>query len=223
MTQIASQPPTFESVWAMFQETREQFRAMVTEMALQSKETDRQMKETDRKIQETDRIVQENALQMKETDRKIQETDQIVKNLSKQFGDLGNRLGEFVEHMVSPALIRLFQAQGLEVHEVYHNVTSRRKGALEIDLLVVNEKTLVAVECKSKLVERHVDEHVARMDKIKQFLPLYAGHRALGALAAMVMDESVKAYAQSKGFYVLCQNGEGIELSNSANFQPRAW
>jgi hypothetical protein len=44
---------------------------------------------------ETDRRFQE-------TDRKFQETRELLDRLSRRFGDLGNRLGEFVEAMVEP-------------------------------------------------------------------------------------------------------------------------
>ncbi len=52
---------------------------------------------------------------------------------------------------------------------------------------------------------------------------LYKNHRALGALATMVASNEDKAYAQEKGFYVLCQNGEGIDICNGAAFTPKAW
>jgi len=173
-------------------------------------ETDRQFKETDKKFQETD--------------RKIQETDRIVKNLSKNLGNLGNRLGEFVEHMVAPAVVRLFQSQGIEVHEVHPGVAANRNGeGIEIDLLVVNDGILVAVECKSKLSEEHVDEHVIRMEKLKRLLPSYQHYQALGAVAAMVITDSVREYAHRQGLYVLYQNGEGIEVSLPDSFSPRTW
>ena len=217
--------PTFEDVWRLFQETDRQM-----------KETDRQMKETDRQLKEraaeTDRQMKERAA---EADRKFQETERLmkeraaetdlmIKNLSRRLGDLGNRLGEFVEHMVAPAVVRLFRAQGIDVHEVYPSVEAKRDGeALEIDLLVVNDGTLVVVECKSKLTTEHVDEHLVRMEKLKRLLPLYKNHRALGAVAAMVMTDSVKAYAHSQGFYVLYQSGENVEVSSPNGFTPKVW
>jgi len=162
--------------------------------------------------------------QFKETDKKIQETDRLLKQVTQQLGDLGNRLGEFVEHAVAPAVLRLFQEQGIDVHEVYRNVVSKRNGeALEIDLLVVNDGVLVAVECKSQLTVEHVDKHCQRMEKLKRIMPRYANYCVMGALAAMVMIESVKEYAQAQGFYVLCQNGDGIDISNEATFTPKAW
>ena len=150
------------------------------------RENDEQIKELVRSQQETDRKFQD-------TDRKFQDTERLVKNLSKNLGELGNRLGEFVEHRVAPAVVRLFQELGIDVHEVHPGIEASRHGeGLEVDLLVVNEGVLIAVECKSKLAREHVDEHLARMDTLKRLLPSYQHHQALGAVAAMVMSESVR-------------------------------
>jgi len=206
--------PSFEDVWRMFQETDRQM-----------KETDRRMQETDRRMQETERQMKERAAenerQMKE---RAAENDLMLKNLSKRLGDIGNRLGEFVEHMVSPAVVRLFQARGIVVHEVHPGVEAKRGGeAIEIDLLVVNDGTLVAVECKSKLTQEYVDQHLNRMEKLKRLLPLYKNHQALGAVAAMVMSDAVRDYALAHGLYVLRQSGDSIEISNPEGFTAAVW
>jgi hypothetical protein len=70
-------------------------------------------RETDRKFQETDRKFQE---MNKKTNRKIQEVNLAI-------GRLGNRLGEFVEGLVKPAVVRLFRERGIEVHEVHHDIS----------------------------------------------------------------------------------------------------
>ncbi len=174
-----------------------------------------------RMFQESDRRMQETERQMKE---RAAENDLMLKNLSKRLGDIGNRLGEFVEHMVSPAVVRLFQARGIVVHEVHPGVEAKRGGeAIEIDLLVVNDGTLVAVECKSKLTQEHVDQHLNRMEKLKRLLPLYKNHQALGAVAAMVMSDAVRDYALAHGLYVLRQSGDSIEISNCEGFTATVW
>jgi len=177
--------------------------------------------ETDLRFKETERLMRERDA---ETAQRFQETDRIVKNLSKNLGDLGNRLGEFVEHMVAPAVVRLFQAEGIEVHDVFQGFESKRNGeGIEIDLLVVNDGTLVVVECKSRLTREHVDEHLVRMEKFKRVLPLYKNHHALGAVAAMVMSDGVKNYAHSQGLYVLRQNGDTVEISRPVDFVSKVW
>ncbi len=147
------------------------------------------VQETDLRFKETEREMKERAAgHDREMKERAAETDRILNNLSRRLGDIGNRLGEFVEHRVTPAVVRLFQARGIEVHEVHPGVEAKRGGeAIEIDLLAVNDGILVAVECKSKLTQEHMDAHLLRMEKLKRLLPLYKNHQALGAVAAMVM------------------------------------
>ena len=81
-------------------------------------------KETDRKFQDTD--------------RKFQDTAKKIEAVTEAIGNLGNRLGDFIEEMVRPGAVRLFQERGIDVHEVSRNVTAQRDGdGIEIDLLVV--------------------------------------------------------------------------------------
>ena len=67
-------------------------------------------------------LFREVAESQKDTDRRMKETDRQIKQLSKQIGELGNRLGDFVEGLVKPAVVRLFQARGIDIHEVYPDV-----------------------------------------------------------------------------------------------------
>ncbi|MBV5299950.1 MAG: hypothetical protein JZU64_17900 [Rhodoferax sp.] len=224
MTTTHQQPaPTFEDVWRMFQETDLKFKETERLMKERAAETERQMKE---RAAEHDREIKARAAEHdREMKERAAETDRILNNLSRRLGDIGNRLGEFVEHMVSPAVVRLFQARGIEVHEVYHGGVQAKRGgeAIELDLLVVNDGILVAVECKSKLTQEHVDAHLLRMEKLKRLLPLYKNHQALGAVAAMVMSDAVKDYALAHGLYVLRQNGDSIEIGNPEGFVPTVW
>jgi hypothetical protein len=201
---------TYEEVLNLFRETDRKFQELVEAQ----KDTDRKFQETDRKFQETDRLLREQA----------QETDRKLKAVTTTIGDLGNRLGEFVEGLVKPALVRLFRERGIEVHEVYPDVeVDRHDEGLEIDLLVVNDAEAVLVEVKSKLTQADVDDHVERLGKFKRLMPRYAGVRALGAVAAMVVPREVGRYAYRQGLFVLAQAGESVVILNDAKFQPKAW
>ncbi|MBK8754895.1 MAG: DUF3782 domain-containing protein [Candidatus Competibacteraceae bacterium] len=174
-------------------------------------------RETDRKFQETDRVIKELAQEVKETSRE-------VKRVSKQIGELGHRLGEFVEGLVKPAVVRLFQARGIDIHEVYPDVeVDRGTEGIQIDLLVVNDTEAVLVEVKSKLTVADVDDHLERLAKFKRLLPRYAEVRAMGAMAAMVIPKEAARYAYRKGFFVLAQSGETVVILNDAQFQPKVW
>ena len=198
MTTLERPVPTLDDIWRLFQETDQKFQ------------------KTDQKFQETDQKFQE-------TDQKFQETDRLLKEVTRQ---LGNRLGEFVEEMVKPALVRLFQARGLQVHRTMQNLVCRDDAGqyrAQVDLLVVNGDTAIAVECKSNLSVEDVDEHLDRLARFKDCWPEYAGYRLLGGVAGVVVPEDVARYAYRQGLYVLAQNGEAVEIRNDGRFAAREW
>ncbi|EFA68287.1 hypothetical protein [Cylindrospermopsis raciborskii] len=223
-----------------FQETerflREQSQETERFLREQSQETDRkfqeterllreQSQETDRKFQETERLLRE---QSQETDRKFQETDRLLREESKrvnnQIGQLGNRLGEFVESQVRPAAVKLFQERGIAVKEIASNTYIQTgKEGLEIDLLVINSSDIILIEAKSKVSEDDVNEHLERLSKFKRFFPRYESYRVLGAVAGMVIPLDVSRYAYRKGLFVIGQSGDNLVILNDDKFRPRGW
>jgi len=169
----------------------------------------------------------------RETDRKFQETEaqmretrHLVERISRDLGRLGNRLGEFVEEMVEPAVVALFQARGLKVHRTMKNLTYRNDdGRLlaQVDLVVIDSHTLIVIECKSHLSVDDVNEHLERLAYFKTYWPEYGSYRLLGAVAAMVVSDEVAAYAYRKGLFVLAPSGETMRLLNDEAFQLKAW
>jgi hypothetical protein len=174
------------------------------------------------------RLFQETTLRFQETDRIIKQmakdTSREIKAVNASIGRLSNRLGEFVEEAVRPAAVRLFQERGIDVHEVHQNIVVKRDGeGIEIDLLVVNNKDVVAIECKSNLSVDDVNEHLERLDKIKRLIPDHKDKRITGAVAGMVIPEQVGIYAMRKGLFVIAQNGGHLELANDEKFVAKIW
>ena len=216
---------TLDEVWALFREVAEA-----------QKETGRRFRESDRRFRESERLMKEQSREterlMKEQSRETErfmkeqskESDRRLKQLSEQLGRLGNRLGEFVEEMVKPAVVRLFRERGIVVHEVHQDVeVERGDEGIQIDLLVVNDTEAVLVEVKSKLLQADVEMHIERLKKFKRLLPRYGDVRAMGAVAAMVVPKDVARYAYHRGLFVLAQSGESVVILNDGKFQARTW
>ncbi len=175
-------------------------------------------------VQEIKGFFQEIRELYRETDRKIQATDRQIKETSKRVGALSNRLGEFVEEMVRPGVEKLFQEWGIDVSMTSRDVSCHDgKESIEVDLLVRNGTDVVLIECKSKLSEDHINDHLERLSKFKKYFPEYADKRLMGAVAAMVIPESVERYACTKGLFVLTQSGEVITLLHDKKFEPTVW
>jgi hypothetical protein len=193
---------SFEKVWAMFQETDLKFR-----------ETDRQFKETDRQFKETDR-------QFKETDRRLKETD-------RKISKLGGRLGELVEHLVAPNILEKFNKLGYVFGKAGLDVSFVDAGGAplaEVDILLENGDVTLAVEVKSKLVIEDVRDHVARMEKLRQYADEHQDSRKLmGAVAGAIIPRESKAFALKNGFYVIEQAGDTVKIDVPRDFKPREW
>lgn len=201
---------TLEEVWKLFREVGAGFK----ELRERSEETDRQMKETDRQIKESERRYE---LMRAETDR-------VVKDVSRQVGALTSKWGLFLEGVIAPACEWLFTERGIPVHEVFHRVKSRREGrTMEVDLLVVNDDAVVVVEVKSTLTAEDVQDHLDHLTRFKTFFPRYADCRIFGAVAGIVADGEVLAFARRKGLFVIVQSGENVRLDNDPDFVPTIW
>ncbi|ELP53824.1 MAG: DUF3782 domain-containing protein [Microcystis sp.] len=197
--------------------TIEDIRAILKELAQSQQELSQSQQELSQSQQELSQA-------QKETDKQIKETDKQINRVSKQIGELGNRLGEFVEWQVRPAVVRLFQERGIDVHEFHPGISVKRDNeGLEIDLLVVNDTDAILVEVKSKLTQRDVDEHLQRLAKFKRLMPRFRDVKALGAVAAMIVPNEVASYGCRQGLFVLVQSGENVIILNDAEFTPRVW
>jgi hypothetical protein len=197
--------------------TIEDIRAILKELAQSQQELSQSQQELSQSQQELSQA-------QKETDKQIKETDKQINRVSKQIGELGNRLGEFVEWQVRPAVVRLFQERGIDVHEFHPGISVKRDNeGLEIDLLVVNDTDAILVEVKSKLTQRDVDEHLQRLAKFKRLMPRFRDVKALGAVAAMIVPDEVASYGCRQGLFVLVQSGENVIILNDAEFTPRVW
>jgi hypothetical protein len=201
---------TLDEVWALFKEVAEAQRE--TERKFQ--ETEHRFQETDHRFQETDRRFQES----------VAENERVLKQLSKQIGDLGGAWGQFVENMVAPACETLFLNRGIPVHQVSQRVKKRQNGdTLEIDILVLNQDHVLAVEVKSRLSVADVQNLIADLQRFRQFFPEYAQKQLYGAIAGMSIDEGADRHAYRQGLFVLAQSGETVTILNSDSFQPKAW
>jgi hypothetical protein len=204
---------TFEKVWAMFQESDRRMRE--------------NRQETDRVLEETKDIMRENAIQMKETDRKMQETDRRMRETDRKISSLGSRIGDLVEQLIAPNILEKFKNLGYVFGKVAPNVRytdSRGRYIAEVDLLLENGDTALAVKVKTNLTNGDVREHLERMEKLRRYGDQHQDRRKLlGAVAGAIASEGVKAFAVKQGFFVLEQSGDTVKISVPEGFKPREW
>jgi hypothetical protein len=97
----------------------------------------------------------------------------------------------------------------------------------DIDILLSDTDKMMAVEVKHELnKERNVDEHLKRMELIRQYPPFLemADKQLFGAMAGGVVDPDIAFCAHKAGFYVLGLTGETVSLLPPPDgFKARMW
>ncbi len=209
---------TIADIYKLFERTEAQFAEFQQEAERRNAEAERRSAEAERrsaeaKVEDDRRRVEANRT-MEELKKQVQETTKAVNNLT-------TRWGRFVEEMVEPAVVRLFQERGIDVTQTMSRLKSKRPGAaMEIDIVAVNGSELVAVECKSRLSKDDVDDFVTRLRRFKVAFPQFREFQVYGAVAGIEIDQGIDAYAYRQGLFVIKQSGETVKIINDALFQP---
>ncbi len=205
--------------------TLEDFYKIFQESDRQREETERILRESfQRSQEEADRRAAEADRRAAEADRTMEELKKVVANTSREVGNLTSRWAPFVENLVEPGVVRLFQARGIAVKETHPRIKAKRSTvAMEIDILAVDDNVAVAVEVKSRLSITDVDEFREKLSKFKQAFPAYKNYNIHGAVAGIEIDEGVARYAYRQGLFVIKQSGETVEIANDEAFKPKRW
>jgi hypothetical protein len=158
----------------------------------------------------------------------FQETDRKMKETDRRIGELGNRFGELAEHLVAPNIKEKFNDLGFHFTQTSQDVDiqdlENKQVFAEIDILLENDDLVVAVEVKSKPLQKDVDRHIERMDVLRQAANRRNDRRKIrGAIAGAIMIAEIKQYAFNAGFYVIEQTGDTVKISMPKNFSPREW
>lgn len=226
----------FQDADHQFQEMRQFLREQSQEAERRSQAAERRFQAAEHRFQETERLMREQSQeterlmreQSQETDRKIQKTMEenrrINRQLNQQIGNLGGKWGLFVENLVAPACETIFLDWGIPVHRVSQRVRQRRNGdAMEIDVLVLNQNHVLAVEVKSTLSVDDVKDFAEKLSRFREFFPEYEQRQLYGAVAGIGLDLGADRYAYRQGLFVLVQSGETMAILNDRQFQPRNW
>jgi hypothetical protein len=152
-----------------------------------------------------------------------------VDEVSKNVGGLNRSMGELIETLIAAKLWEKFDAYPYNFQRAYRRVelfddTNRKR--TDVDILLTNGEYVMAVEVKRNLHRKdEVDDHLKRMELIRQYPPNQCGgKKLLGAMAGGAVDTDIVDYAHSVGFFVLELTGDTVRLAKTPEgFIPREW
>ena len=140
---------------------------------------------------------------------------------------MGERFGELAEHLVAPSILEKFRALQFTFEQISQNVkitNAQGQRLAEIDILLENGDTVIAVEVKAKPLQKDVDDHIHRMEVLRQRANGKGDtHKFQGAIAGAIMSDAVRNYAHKKGFYMIKQTGDTVKITIPEGFKPREW
>ena len=231
-----SQKETQKQMQESQKETQKQMQESQKQMQVIYEQTQKEIKDsqqrTDKTIAEfiknTDKTIAEFT---KNTDKTIAEltknTDKTIKELSKNIGGLGNSLGRLTEVLFSAGLLEKFNKLGYPFTKQSPNVIYHHdnKVLAEVDYLLENGEYAMPVEVKTELTADNVNDHLQRMERIRQYFDMQGEKRKLvGAVAGGYVNDSVLKYAQKQGLYVIIQTGDAVAIADlPPDFKAREW
>ena len=154
-----------------------------------------------------------------ETDRKMQETD-------RKIGELTNRFGELAEHLVDPAIHERFNELGYHFSGAAQGGYIVRDGngkiLAQVDILLINNDYIMAVEVKAKPHIKDIEHHIKRLEILKEHWSKFNDTRIIrGAIAGAIFGNAEKQAVIEAGFYALVQSGDTMKLEIPEGFVPR--
>jgi len=158
----------------------------------------------------------------KELEKAQKEAWAAIRETQKNIGGLNNTLGSIVEHILTPGLPKKFKKLGYSFNRVATYKFAEGVYA-QIDGMLENGEQAVAVEVKTTLRQSDIDEHLARMEKIRKHADAHGDKRQfMGAMASTITDENTRSYALKQGLFVIEPSGEDVKVIKPKG-EVRVW
>ena len=171
-------------------------------------------------------ILQEHSLKMDKLREEHKKTEKLIKRTGKQMGYLNNRFGELAEHLVAPRIHARFNELGYFFGEMAARgakITGEDgKTKAEIDILLQNGETIMAVEVKVKPAVKDVEHHIKRLEILRDYYRKKNDNRKIqGAIAGAIFGSAEKEAVIEAGLFVIEQSGDTMKIEVPDGFVPR--
>lgn len=234
---------TFEQFIASLREFRESLREIRDSSRQATLESDRKHEQWKKELAEKEAKWKKEAIAAEEERKKqaaaaeeernrvAAELDAKLKKsqdeLNEKMGDLYNRFGELAEHLVAPCIHERFNELGFHFDEILPGGTKIVEDGIiraEIDLLLQNDDSIVAIEVKSRVKGKDIKGHIKRLKVLREHRRRKNDNRTIyGAVAGAIYGKNEKKLTIDSGLYVLQQSGDTMKLLIPDSFTPREW
>ena len=147
----------------------------------------------------------------------------------KWIDELGPDFGELYDYEVTPVIWEKFDELGFGFTQSAHPCTIWEDGnpkvATVIDIILQSDNIVMAVEVRTEPDQADVDDHILRMEVLRRSTDdrQWDRRKLQGAIAGVIIDDSVRDYALKTGFYVIEQSGDTVQIRIPEGFKAREW
>ncbi|MFN3480709.1 MAG: hypothetical protein ACK415_10035 [Thermodesulfovibrionales bacterium] len=160
-----------------------------------------------------------------QTEMAINEIRREGRRMSRQWGELANKMGTLVEDIVAPNIPRIakeyFRCEDIEflgVRILKRNQKDRTRHR-EFDVIAVCDDKIILNETKSTPRQSYIEEFVEFLEKKEFFdyFPEYEGKEIIPVFASLYMQENTVSYLSNKGIYAMAIREDTMDLINFEN------
>ena len=221
--------PAFNEVWQILKETAKERKQFSKERKESHKAFKEEMKESrikfDKDLKESqiksDKDIKESRI---EFNKKLEQSRiEFDKKMNKMRGIWSNAWGDFVESLVSGCLVKMLQEWIPSINQIMKNIECHRNGLdCEIDIIAVNNESLVAVEVKSTLNVKDVNNFLEKLQRFAMFFPQFKNYNVYGAVAYLKVAQGADNFAMKQGLFVIRATSDSGEILNKKGaFKPQ--
>jgi hypothetical protein len=165
---------------------------------------------------------------LRDVAKRQKETERIVRRNSRQMGDLHRKFGKLAEHLVLPNINKRFNELGYRFGETLSGgvriYDDDGKIKTEVDMLLQNGDTVMAIEVKVEPKEKDVEHHIKRLEILRDHRRKTNDMRKIqGGIAGAAFGAMEKKAAVEAGLFVLEQAGDTMKIDVPEGFVPREW
>jgi len=214
--------PTFDSVWAMMQETDRFIRENARIQKKNERILNKKFAEANRRMQENERILNEKFAEtdrkIQETGRQMQETDRRMRAIQKEMGSWANNHGSFAEEYFFNSFEdgeKNFFGERFE--RIKKNLPTERQNIEiedEYDIVMYNCTSIAIIEVKFRAHEDHIPKLIRKAETFKIAFPHYADYNIYLGLASLSFHPGVEEACITQGIAVIKQVGEAVVIND---------
>lgn len=143
----------------------------------------------------------------------ITKTSEEIRALRESVAALTDSWGRFVEGIVEPSAVSFMTSKGFNVRQIHSGLKVSRDGKnAEYDILIVCDKVMLLVSCKTRVKSQDIKELLDDIKELFYFLPEYKGKKLWGAIAGMSFGTGSDTFAKKSGIIVMKPSGEIMKV-----------